>query len=49
MKIDKNTAIIFDKGGKNVFLNFDKVVGRVLIKKVSEIMDIIRKDEVSKD
>lgn len=36
-------AIVITKDGK-VFLNFDKKVGKVLLKKMIEILEIIEKD-----
>jgi len=47
-KFEADEAIVFTKGG-NVYMNFVKPVGSILLKKTHEMMEIIKKDEVSRD
>lgn len=48
MKLNKHYLITIDKKN-NVFLNFDKPVGRLLLEKIIEIQEIIEKDAISID
>mgnify|MGYP001615723311 FL=1 len=43
-----NTAILITKDNK-AFLNFDKPVGAVLLKKIAELMEFVKKGEISLD
>ena len=41
----KNWSIIINN--KGVLLTFDKPVGRILLKKIIEILEIIKEDKIS--